>query len=100
MKASTEIRKFAAEVAKTNSKLAFEMLSTADRIAEEEKSMPPWLKDKVEDKKDDDKDKGQQKEAGIKLGSLRTLIIKQAAGVEASQRGPWLPILQALKDLG
>lgn len=99
MKASIEIRKFATEVAKTNSKLAFEMLASADRLAEEEKKMPPWLKDKVEDKKDDE-DKGQQKEAGVKLGSLRSLIIKQAAGVEASQRGPWLPILQALKDLG
>jgi hypothetical protein len=98
MKASTEIRKFAAEVAKTNSKLAFDMLASADRIAEEEKKMPPWLKDKVEDKKDEDK--GQQKEAGVKLGSLKTLIIKQAAGVDVSQRGPWLPILQALKDLG
>ncbi len=98
MKASTEIRKFATEVAKTNSKLAFEMVSAADRLAEEEKKMPPWLEKKVEDKKDDDK--GQQKEAGMKLGSLKTLIIKQAASVDASQRGPWLPILQALKDLG
>jgi hypothetical protein len=98
MKASQEIRKFASEVAKTNSKLAFEMLATADRLAEEEKKMPPWLEKKVEDKGDD---KGQQsKEAGIKLGSLKTLIIKQAAGVEATQRGPWLPVLQALKDLG
>lgn len=98
MKASTEIRKFATEVAKSNSKLAFEMLATADRLAEEEKKMPPWLEKKVEDKKDDDK--GQSKEASVKLGSLKTLIIKQAAGVETSQRGPWLPILQALKDLG
>jgi hypothetical protein len=98
MKASIEIRKFATEVAKTNSKLAFEMLASADRLAEEEKKMPPWLEEKVEDKKDDDK--GQSKEAGIKAANLRTLIIKQAASVEASQRGPWLPVLQALKDLG
>jgi hypothetical protein len=98
MKASTEIRKFATEVAKSNPKLAFEMLASADRLAEEEKKMPPWLQDKIDDKKDEDK--GQQKEASVKLGSLKTLIIKQAAGVETSQRGPWLPILQALKDLG
>lgn len=102
MKASQEIRKFAAEVAKTNSKLAFDMLASADRIAEEEKKMPPWLEKKVEDKKEDkgeDKDQ-QSKEAGLKASNLRALIIKQASSVEASHRGAWLPVLQALKDLG
>lgn len=100
MKASQEIRKYAAEVAKTNSKLAFEMLASADRLAEEEKKMPPWLEKKVEDKKDDDKGQQEKKEASVKLVSLKTLIIKQAASIEASQRAPWLPVLQAIKDLG
>ena len=96
MKASLEIRKFAAQLGESNSKLAFEMLAFADRLAEEEKKLPPWLKDKVEDKKDE----GEKKEASNKLAGLRSLIIKQAAAVDAQNRAPWLPVLQALKDLG
>jgi hypothetical protein len=98
MKPSTEIRKFAAKVADTDSKLAFDMLAFADRLAEEEKKMPPWLEKKIDDK-EEKKDEG-KKEASDKFASLRSLVIKQAASVDASARGPWLPVLQALKDQG
>lgn len=98
MKASQEIRKFAVQAAATNSRLSFEMLAFADRLAEEEKKMPPWLEKKVEDKKEDKGD--EKKEASTQFSSLRALIIKQAATVDASQRGPWLPVLQALKNQG
>lgn len=99
MKASHEVRKLAAEAASKNPKLAFDMLALADRLAEEEKKgLPPWLKDKVEDKADK-KDEEEKKEAG-KYASLRSLVIKQASTVDPTSRAPWLPILQALKDLG
>jgi hypothetical protein len=87
MKASIEIRKFAAIAAKTNSKLAFDMLAFADHVAKEEGAQKP------------EKAKGQQKEASSRYSSLRSLIIRQASSLDASQRGPWLPVLQALKDL-
>jgi len=98
MKASTEIRKFAARVASTDSKLAFDMLATADRLAEEEKKMPPWLEKKVEEGKDD-KAEG-KKEASDRYARLRSLVIKQAASVDGPGRASWLPVLQALKDQG
>lgn len=97
MKASTEIRKFAAIAATSNPKLAFEMVSFADRLAEEEKKMPPWLEKKVEGEGDK---KEEKKEASSAFVNLRSLIIKQAAAVDPSARGPWLPVLQALKTLG
>jgi len=90
MKASTEIRKFAALAAKTNPKLAFDMLAFADHVAEEEGAQKPEEASEA---------KGQQKEASNRFASLRSLIIRQASSLDASQRGPWLPVLQALKDL-
>ncbi len=89
MKASTEIRKFAALAAKTNPKLAFDMLAFADHVAEEEGAQKPEEASEA---------KGQQKEASNRFASLRSLIIRQASSLDASQRGPWLPVLQALKD--
>jgi hypothetical protein len=102
MKASNQVRAFAAKVANTDSKLAYEMLDFADRLAEDEEKgqgMPPWLKDKVEDKKEDKGD--QSKEAATdKFATLRSEVIKAASAVPADQRGPWMPILKAIKTLG
>jgi len=104
MKASREVRKFAALVAKVDAKTAFEMTEFADRLAEDEKKMPPWLKDKFEgkgDDKDDKKeDKGQQqKEASDKYASLKSTVIK-AANADPAARAAYLPLLQAIKALG
>ncbi len=95
MKASQEIYRIASTLAETNSKASFDLLAVAERVAEDEKKMPPWLEKKI------DEDKGEKKEASAgKYASLRSLIIKQASTLAPEQRGPLLPILQALKDLG
>jgi len=98
MKASQEIRKYAAQAAKTDSKLGFELLAFADRLAEEEKKgLPPWLKDKVEDKGEEKKE--EKKEASDKYASLRSTVIKVAAA-SPEARQTFLPLLQAIKTLG
>lgn len=95
MKASQELYRIAGSLAETNSKASFDLLALADRLAEDEKKMPPWLEKKIDDKEDEKKEASSGKYA-----SLRSTIIKQASSTPAEQRGPLLPILQALKDLG
>lgn len=100
MKASNQLRKFAAQAAEKDPKLAYDMLDFADRLAEDEekgKGMPPWLKDKIDDDKGDDK--GQQKEASSdKFAALRSEVIKAAHA--SADRTPFLPLLQTIKTLG
>ncbi len=98
MKASQEIYRIASTLAETHSKASFDLLAVAERVAEDEKKMPPWLEKKIEDKED----KGEEKKeaSANKYASLRSLIIRQASTLAPEQRGPLLPILQALKDLG
>jgi hypothetical protein len=102
MKASNQVRKFAAQAAEKDPKLAYAMLEFADRLAEDEekgKGMPPWLKDKIDDKEDKGDDKGQQKEAGNnKFAALRSEVIKAAHA--SADRTPFLPLLQTIKTLG
>lgn len=103
MKASNQVRKFAAQAAEKDPKLAYAMLEFADRLAEDEEKgqgMPPWLKDKIDDKDDKGDDKGQQqKEASnTKFASLRSEVIKAAHA--SADRTPFLPLLQTIKTLG
>lgn len=89
MKVSQKIRKYAARVADHNSKLAYEMLDFADRIAEQEQ--PEEQKPEPEEKKEASVDK---------YAAIRSAIIQHAHSLEPAKRAALLPILQTLKDLG
>lgn len=84
MTASSQLRKLASQAAKLDSKLALELVALADRLGEDRPST--------------DSKKPLQRESSSRYASLRSLIIRQAFSVEASQRTPWMPVLQALKD--
>lgn len=87
VKDSQKLRKLASRAAKVDPKLALDLLAFADHLTEREISSV-----------ESSLSKNAQKEASSRYSSLRSLIIRQAFSVDASQREPWLPVLQALKD--
>ena len=110
MKASDEIRTFAARVASENPELSYDLMALADKVA----GLPPEFLENIKKKKDeakgDDKDdkkqqggKKQQKEASTVIPAegdyvtLRSLVIRTASQASPEERTAFAPILQALK---
>lgn len=128
MKASAEIRKFAARVASNNPILSFDLIDLADKVAEQEQEqaqsqqakqaqqdqaqqdqaqgkqggeMPPALKKHLEEKnegKAEDKAKDQGQGKQAYL-DLKAHLVKTAMD-NPGQRALFLPLLQTIKRLG
>lgn len=84
MKASKELRKFATRV--SDMTLAFDMLSFADHLAEEEEKTQQYS--------------DQRLASESKLVALRSNLIRKAAELDPTIQAAIKPILQAIKDLG
>jgi len=100
MKASDEIRSFAARIAGDHPELSFDLITLAEKVAGQ---VPPqFLEHQKKKKKDDDgdDDKEQKKEASVaaaKYQSLRSLVIRTAHTAGADARKAFQPVLEALK---
>lgn len=110
MKASATIRTFAASAASTNPKFAYELLELADKVAEQEQQapaeeqkqageVPPQFLENMKKKEEEgkkDESEGQDKKA---YSTLKSVVIKMAHA-NPHLREAYLPILQAIKELG
>jgi hypothetical protein len=116
MKASAQIRSFAARIASGNAQLAYDLLDLATKVAQDEQQgeqaaqdqkeagkIPPQFLEhmkKKEDGGDDDKkdDQGQgQKQAAY--AALKSAVIKMAHA-NPHLRDAYLPLLQTIKSIG
>lgn len=100
MRASHEIRKFAAQAAETNPTLAYDLVELANKVAAQEKQEND---DDDDDKKSNQQEKKQnqqqqKKEASDKFNQLRALVIRTAASNPAV-RPALVPVLQAIKEM-
>jgi hypothetical protein len=98
MKASTQVRKFAARVASTHPTLAYELIDLSTKLGGE---VPPQflehMKKKEDDKGDEKKDdEGQEKQA---YTALRSHVIRQAHA-NPHIREAYQPLLETIKRLG
>jgi hypothetical protein len=114
MKASTQVRKFAARVASTHPTLAYELIDLSTKLAQQEEEgqqaaqdqkqggeVPPQflehMKKKEDDKGDEKKDdEGQEKQA---YTALRSHVIRQAHA-NPHIREAYQPLLETIKRLG
>lgn len=97
MKASHEIRKFAAQAAETNPTLAYDLVELATRLAAQEDDDKDDKKSNQQQEKKENQQE-QKKEASDKFSQLRALVIKTAASNPAA-RPALLPVLQAIKAM-
>lgn len=118
MKASAQVRKFAAQVASTNPTVAYELIDLATKLAQQEEEgqqasqdqkqggeVPPQFlehmkkkdDDKGEEKKDDDKKEAKQ--AAAAYTALRSHVIRQAHA-NPHIREAYQPLLETIKRLG
>lgn len=116
MSASVEIRKFASTVATSNPDVAYDLVSLADRLAQDEQQqsqqsqeqkqageVPPQFKEHMKEKKEEgqgQQDQGQEQQK--QASSYRTLkaAILNTAKANPAIRNALLPVLQTIKQLG
>jgi hypothetical protein len=115
MSASAEIRKFASNVATSHPDVAYDLVSLADRLAQDEQQsqqqsqeqkqageVPPQFKEHMKEKKEEGQDQGQGQEQQKQASSYRTLkaAVLNTAKANPAIRNALMPILQTIKQLG
>lgn len=107
IKASHEIRQFAARAASADPALGYDLIDLADKLASEEKKESQQQEEKKQSQQQEEKKQAQGEEqeqakqasdktASDKFAQLRSAVIRTASSDPAAFR----PLLQLIKDLG